>query len=80
MQGSRTANVTGVTLGLFGLIYNGVVGAILAGAVERTEIETYIMSVAGLLLIVTVAGLFLFRETAEPLGSQASSGPAIASS
>jgi hypothetical protein len=33
----------------------------LAGVIERTLIETYIMSTAGLLLIVMVAALFLFK-------------------
>jgi hypothetical protein len=34
----------------------------LAGAIERALIEAYIMGTAGLLLIVTVATLFLFKR------------------
>jgi hypothetical protein len=62
IAGSLSAKIIGITLGGFGLLYNGVVIAILARAIERPQIEAYIMSVAGLLLIVTIAGLFLFRD------------------
>ncbi len=63
IQFSLSAKIAGITLGVFGILYNGVVIAILAGVIERTQIEAYIMSVAGLLLIVTVAALFLFKGT-----------------
>jgi len=43
-------------------VYNGIVIAILAGAIARTQIEAYLMSPAGLLLIVAVATLFLFKR------------------
>jgi hypothetical protein len=61
IQFSLSAKIAGITLGVFGVLYNGIVIAILAGAIERALIETYIMSTAGLLLIVTVATLFLFK-------------------
>ena len=61
LRGSLTAKIIGITLGVFGLSYNGVVIAILARAIEGPQIETYILGVSGLLFIVTVAGLFLFR-------------------
>jgi hypothetical protein len=61
MQFSLSAKISGITLGVFGILYNGIVIAILAGVIARTQIETYIMSTAGLLLIVTVATLFLFK-------------------
>ena len=61
IQFSLSAKITGITLGVFGIVYNGVVIAILARAIERTQIETYAMSAAGLLLIVAVATLFLFK-------------------
>jgi hypothetical protein len=62
LQFSLSAKISGITLGVFGILYNGIVIAILAGAIERALIETYIMSTAGLLLIVTVATLFLFKR------------------
>ena len=61
IQFSLSAKIAGITLGVFGVLYNGIVIAILAGVIARTQIETYIMSTAGLLLIVTVATLFLFK-------------------
>ncbi len=61
LRGSLTAKIIGITLGGFGLSYNGVVIAILARAIAGPQIETYIVGVSGLLFIVTVAGLFLFR-------------------
>jgi hypothetical protein len=61
LRGVLTAKIVGITLGVFGLAYNGVVIAILARAIERPLIETYIVGVSGLLLIVAIAGLFLFR-------------------
>ena len=62
IQFSVSAKIAGITLGVFGIVYNGVVIAILAGVIERTLIESYIMSTAGLLLIVMVAALFLFKR------------------
>ena len=61
IQFSLSAKIVGITLGVFGILYNGIVIAILAGVIARTQIEAYIMSTAGLLLIVTVATLFLFK-------------------
>jgi hypothetical protein len=61
IQFSLSAKIAGITLGVFGILYNGIVIAILAGVIARTQIEAYIMSTAGLLLIVTVATLFLFK-------------------
>ncbi len=61
IQFSLSAKVSGITLGVFGILYNGIVIAILAGVIERTQIEAYLMSAAGLLLIVMVAALFLFK-------------------
>jgi hypothetical protein len=62
IQFSLSAKISGITLGVFGILYNGIVIAILAGVIARTQIEAYIMSTAGLLLIVTVATLFLFKR------------------
>ena len=64
IQFSLSAKIVGITLGVFGVLYNGIVIAILAGVIARTQIEAYIMSAAGLLLIVTVATLFLFKRGA----------------
>ena len=61
IQFSLSAKIAGITLGVFGILYNGIVIAILAGVIARTQIETYIMSTAGLLLIVMIATLFLFK-------------------
>jgi hypothetical protein len=62
IQFSLSAKIAGITLGVFGILYNGIVIAILAGAIARTQIEAYLMSPAGLLLIVAVATLFLFKR------------------
>jgi hypothetical protein len=61
LRGSLTAKIVGITLGGFGLSYNGVVVAVLARAIAGPQIETYILGVSGFLVIVTISGLFLFR-------------------
>ena len=63
LAGPRSAKIIGITLGVFGLLFNGAVIAILAGSIERPQIEATIVSVAGLVGIATIAALFLFRET-----------------
>jgi hypothetical protein len=60
VSGELSAKIVGITLGVFGLAYNGVVVAILARAIERPLIETYVVGVSGLLVIVMISGLFLF--------------------
>lgn len=61
VRGSRAAKIGGIALGSFGLLYNGVVLAVLAGAIAGPQLETYILSVSGFLVIVIISGLFLFR-------------------
>ncbi len=59
LRGSLTAKIVGITLGGFGLSYNGVVIAVLARAIAGPQIETYALGASGLLFLGTVAGLFL---------------------
>jgi hypothetical protein len=47
-------------------LFNGAVIAILAGSIERPQIEATIVSVAGLIGIATIAALFLFRDASPP--------------
>lgn len=63
LGGSLAAKIVGITLGGFGLSYNGVVVAVLARAITGPQIEAYILGVSGFLVIVMISGLFLFRGT-----------------
>ena len=62
LSGASIEKLIGAMLGVYGLLYQGVMIAILAGAIERTQIELYIVGPALLLLVVAVAALFLFRR------------------
>ena len=66
MQCSFTAKITGVILGVFGLLYNGVVIAILAGTIEGAEVALYVGAASLILVFVLVASLFLFKGAAAP--------------
>jgi hypothetical protein len=55
------AKIIGITLGSFGLAYNGVVIAILARAIAGPQIETFALGVSVLLFVVAIPGLFLFK-------------------
>jgi hypothetical protein len=62
LSGASIEKLIGAMLGVYGLLYQGVMIAILAGAIERTQIELYIMGLSILLLFAAVAALFLFRR------------------
>jgi hypothetical protein len=61
LQFPLSAKIAGFALGAFGILYHGVVIAVLTGAIGQADIETYAMSVAGLLLIVVIAMGIYFR-------------------
>ena len=63
-RGSLSARIIGITLGLFGVIYNVLVAFILAGSIGRPQITDSLMTAALLLLVVSIAALFLFRSPA----------------
>lgn len=58
--GSRIA---AVTVGGFGLVYQGILAALLLGVIAAADIENWFLSVSGLLLILIVTTLFIFRDT-----------------
>ena len=62
LRGASVAKLIGVMLGVFGVLYQGVVVAVLAGALESTEIELYVAGLYLPLLVVAVAALFLFKR------------------
>lgn len=66
MQSSVSSKITGAVLGVFGLLYNGVVIAILAGTIEGAEVAIYVGAAALILVFVLVASLFLFKGAAAP--------------
>ncbi len=66
LQGAPAAKVVGAMLGAFGILYHGMIGGVLAGAIPGEEIESYVAVVALLLLVMMVAVLVLFRSPAAP--------------
>ena len=63
-RGPLSARIIGITLGLFGVIYNVLVAFILAGSIGRLQISDSLMTAALLLLVISIAALFLFRSPA----------------
>jgi hypothetical protein len=61
LQFSLSAKIAGFALGAFGILYHGVVIAVLTGVIGQADIETYAMRVAGLLLIVVIAMGIYFK-------------------
>ena len=59
---SISAKITAATIGLFGLIYHGMLAALLIGAIQAADIENWLLSISVLLLILIVATLFVFRH------------------
>lgn len=59
---SVASKIAAVTVGLFGLLYHGALAALLFGAIAAVDIETWLLGLAGLLLILLVAMLFVFRK------------------
>ena len=60
---TRSAKMAAVMLGLFGVIYQVLMAALLLGAVVPVEIEGYFMGVAMLLLLYMIPMAFVFRNS-----------------
>lgn len=58
---SSSSRVAAVALGIFGVLYQLMLVALLVGAIAATEITTYFMSAALLLLVVVIAMTFHFK-------------------
>ena len=60
--GTTSAKIAAVTIGVFGLMYHGLLATLLLGAIAPIDIESSFLGVAGLLLIVVVAMTITFRH------------------
>ena len=60
---TRSAKMAAVMLGLFGVIYQVLMAALLLGAVAPVEIEGYFMGVAMLLLLYMIPMAFVFKNS-----------------
>ena len=69
--GTTSAKIAAVTIGVFGLMYHGLLASLLLGAIAPIDIESPFLGVAGLLSIVVVAMTFTFRHAmiAPPLAT-----------
>jgi len=65
------AKIAAVTIGLFGLVYHGLLATLLLGAIAPPDIESSFLGASGLLLIVVVAMIVSFRRglVARPLAT-----------
>lgn len=61
-----SARINAVTFGLFGLIYHGLLAALLSGAISAVDIGSSFTGVSALLLIVVVTTLITFRGAMKP--------------
>ena len=61
-QGKASTKIAALTLGVFGFLYHAAFAALLGGAIAAEEIETWFIGLAGLLLLVVLAALFVFRD------------------
>ena len=59
---AMTAKISAVALGLFGIIYQLMMVALLVGEIAPQEIADYFMSAAGLLILAIVAMIFNFKN------------------
>ena len=68
---TTSAKIAAVTIGVFGLMYHGLLATLLLGAIAPIDIESSFLGVAGLLLIVVVAMTITFRHAmiAPPLAT-----------
>jgi len=57
-----SSKIAAVTVGVFGLLYHGMLAALLIGVIAAADIESWFLSVSGLLLILIVTTLFFFRD------------------
>lgn len=60
--GNMSAKIAAVTIGLFGLVYHGLLATLLLGAITPPDIESSFLGASGLLLIVVVAMMVSFRR------------------
>ena len=58
---NASAKIAAVTIGLFGLVYHGLLAALLLGAITPPDIESSFLGASGLLLIVVVAMIVTYR-------------------
>ena len=58
---SISSRVAAVALGVFGVLYQAMLVALLVGVIAATDITAYFMSVALLLLVVVIAMAFHFK-------------------
>jgi hypothetical protein len=59
---SMSSKTTAVTLGAFGLIYQGMLIVLLVGGIGATDIHRYFVGASMLLLIVVIAAAFVFKS------------------
>ncbi len=59
---NMSAKIAAVTIGIFGLLYQGLLAALLLGTIAPPEIESLFLGASGLLLIVVVAMMASFRR------------------
>ena len=66
-----SAKIAAVTIGVFGLLYHGLLATLLLGAIAPPDIESWFLGASSLLLIVVVAMIFSFRRdmVAAPLAT-----------
>jgi hypothetical protein len=60
-QGSLSAKITDVTLGLYGLIYHVLLVALFMGEIVQADINAAFMNTATLLIVVIIAMLINFK-------------------
>ena len=65
---SISSKIAAVTVGVFGLVYHGMLVALLVGVVAAADIESWFLSVSGLLFILIVTMLFIFRDHLQERG------------
>ena len=58
---SVSSKISAVALGIFGVVYQGLLVLLLVGGMEATEINGYFLGIAMLLLFVIIAMAFLFK-------------------
>ncbi|MBT3623362.1 MAG: hypothetical protein HOJ50_05415 [Proteobacteria bacterium] len=59
---NMSAKIAAVTIGVFGLLYHGLLAALMLGAIAPPDIESSFLGASGLLLIVVVAMIVTFRR------------------
>ena len=60
-RGSNAQKIAAIAFGVFGLIYQVMMAALLLGSIAATEIEAYFLGLTPLLIVAVVAAGFVFR-------------------